>query len=70
MDWFNKEYVHTKKIFPKELLKIYKDAFDNRMDADYSIFVNFTKDEVVENYDNVKSFVEIIEQHILKKIEN
>jgi uncharacterized protein (UPF0332 family) len=68
LDWFNNKYVYEKKIFSKELFDIYRDAFDDRTDADYSINVIFTKDQVVENYEKVKSFIEIIEKHILERI--
>ena len=69
LDWFNKKYVHEEKIFSKELSKIYKDAFDDRTDADYSINIIFGKDEVIENYDKVKYFIETMEKYILERIE-
>jgi len=70
LDWFNKKYVHDEKVFSKELFEIYKRAFYNRTDADYSIAVTFTKDEVTENYDDVKSFIDTIEKYISERIEN
>ena len=69
LDWFNKEYVYEAKIFTRDVFEIYKKAFDFRTDADYSININFTKDEVVENYNNVKSFIETIEKYILERID-
>ena len=69
LDWFNKKYVYEEKIFSYELFKIYKDAFDDRTDADYSMTISFTKDEVVRNYDNVESFIETIEKYILERID-
>ena len=69
LDWFNKKYVHDEKKFSKEFYKIYKDAFDDRTDADYSMTISFTKDEVVRNYDNVESFIETIEKYILEIID-
>ena len=69
LDWFNNKYVYNEKIFPKELFEIYINAFYDRTNADYSINIIFTKDEVVENYDKVKSFIETIEKHILERID-
>jgi len=69
LHWFNKEYVYTKKIFSDELFEIYKGAFENREKSDYAMYINFTKEGAIENYDNVKFFVDIIEKHILERIE-
>jgi len=68
LDWFNKKYVYDNKVFSDSLFETYKKAFKNREKADYSILINFAKDEVIESYNNVKSFVETIEKHILERI--
>lgn len=47
----------------------WKEAFENRQGADYSIFVSFSKEEVVKNYNNAKLFIEEVEIYILKKLE-
>ena len=70
LDWFNKKYIYDDKIFQASLFKMYKKAFDSREKADYSISVIFTKNEAIENYNNIKSFVETIEKYILERIEN
>jgi len=54
LDWFNKKYIYDDKIFQASLFKMYKKAFDSREKADYSISVIFTKNEAIENYNNIK----------------
>src|SRR4030067_1862090 len=35
MGWFNKKYVYEEKVFNENLMKIYKEAYENRAESDY-----------------------------------
>ncbi len=68
LGWFNKKFIFEDKIFSESMYVIYKDAFENRQGADYSIFVKFTKEEVQKSYNDAKLFIETLENYMLKKI--
>jgi len=61
--WFNREFIKT-KIFPVEFSKIYAIAFERRQKGDYDDFVTFTRDEVENDYRNVKEMNEAIWAYI------
>lgn len=64
MGWFNKEFIHQKKVFDKQLFKIYENAFANRMDSDYSYSIEYDVDEIQSNYEDVKFFINEIEKYL------
>ena len=64
LGWFNRNFISTGKIDMK-FGKIVNDAFENRSDSDYGIFVEFSKDDVSTMLEDMKSFVEELEKHIL-----
>ncbi|MBO1225378.1 MAG: HEPN domain-containing protein [Candidatus Scalindua sediminis] len=53
-----------------ELGQLYDRLFDNRQKADYADLFRFNPDEVRYWYDEVKKFVEFIENIIKKEMEN
>jgi len=57
---FNLEYIHNRKEFNPILFTIYRDMSDNRNKADYDKFISFAKDELMDNYNDVKLFVDTI----------
>lgn len=61
--WFNKNFIKTGKIDTK-FGKIIHEAFENRSDSDYGIFVEFSKEEVQEMHKEMKSFVDELKKHI------
>lgn len=63
MGWFNKNFIKTGKI-DKEFGKIYKRQFENRLESDYDDFVEFTEEQVKEEFENLKKFLNEIEKHI------
>ncbi len=46
LGWFNKKFIHEEKIFNEEFYIIYKDAFENRQNADYSLFLSYSKERL------------------------
>ena len=58
--WFNKEFVKTGTI-NRNIGKIVHNAFEDRTDGDYGLFVHFEKDEVKTKLENMKIFIDKIE---------
>ncbi len=54
--WFNKTYIKEGKV-DKEYGKILHTAYDNRSEADYGAFVEFEKDPVLQQFEDMKKFV-------------
>jgi len=54
--WFNKNFVKDGTINTK-YGKMLKDAFDFRQKGDYATFAEFSKDEVKEMHEDMKSFI-------------
>ncbi len=61
--WFNREFVKT-GIFPIEFAQIYAIANERRQKGDYDDFVTFTKEEVENDYQNIKKINEKIWDYI------
>ena len=61
--WFNKQFVKT-GIIDTKYGKIINDAFENRSDSDYGLFVDFTNDEVQEMYKEMQEFINKLKKHI------
>jgi len=57
MGWFNKKFIYEQKFFNKKMYQIYKEAYENRQEADYSISLIPDKEIVVESYNDSKLFV-------------
>lgn len=65
--WFNKEFIFPGKI-DKNFYKIYNRAFDKRQEGDYDDFVTFEKEEVLEDFERMKRFLNELEQFIKKEL--
>lgn len=61
--WFNREFIKT-GIFPIEFAKFYSIAYERRQKGDYDDFVTFTKEEVENDYKNIKRVNEKIWEYI------
>ena len=61
--WFNKEFVKTGKI-DRETGKIIHQAYQDRTDGDYGLFVEFEKEEVLEKHKNINRFLDKLEELI------
>ncbi len=64
MGWFNKEFIYKNKTFAPSLFEIYKVAYNNRMQADYTVLSSATKTEIIESLEDAKKFVKEISEHI------
>ncbi len=65
LGWFNKTFIKEKKI-PMKYGKIVRDAFDNRSEGDYGLFITFEKDDVQKMFADMKDFIATIEAYIEK----
>ena len=68
LGWFNKLFIHEKKIFDVELFKIYEKAYENRREADYEIVPPKNKIEISESLKDAKYFIKEISNHINQKL--
>jgi len=61
LSWFNRNYVKTGMV-SKEIGKIYKKQFENRLEGDYDDFVELIKEDVEVDYKNMLDFISEIEK--------
>jgi len=54
--WFNKSFIKTKRI-EKKYGEIINDAFENRSDVDYGIFIKIKTKDVEGMYSEMKEFI-------------
>lgn len=54
--WFNKEFIHTKKIEP-EYGKMINKAFNRRTKGDYDVYIDFEMDVISEMFNDMKNFI-------------
>jgi uncharacterized protein (UPF0332 family) len=60
---FDREYVKT-NVFPKEMSKLFHQAFFLRQECDYSEFSLITKEETVEIMNGAKEFIKKIKANL------
>ena len=65
LSWFNQEFV-KKNVASQELGNIYNKAFQNRMKGDYDDLIVFSKESIVENFNQMKLFVKEIKELVEK----
>jgi uncharacterized protein (UPF0332 family) len=63
LGWFNKTFIKD-AILPRKYGKIAREAFDVRQKGDYDAHIEFSKDDVIQKYEQMKDFVGAIEQFI------
>lgn len=63
LGWFNKNFVKT-GIVDKKFGYIYSKAFNNRMKSDYTITFKPDKDDLLQSFEDIKEFIEIIRVYI------
>ena len=61
--WFNKNFIHKKKIDSK-YGKIINKAFNRRTKGDYDTFIEFEEETVKEMFDEMKDFISAIKLFI------
>jgi len=62
--WFNRNFIKTEKI-DVSFGKIINDAFENRSDSDYGIFIEFSEKDVVTMIEDLSLFIKELESHII-----
>ena len=63
LGWFNKNYIFT-KIIDIKFGKFYKIAYENRQLGDYDDFVEFSDEDILENYNNSCEFIKEVKNII------
>jgi uncharacterized protein (UPF0332 family) len=66
--WFNKKFIYEEKIFDETFMKIYKEAYENRMESDYEISAARSEDDIIKDFEKTKYFVEEITHYIESKL--
>ena len=61
LHWFNKNFVKT-RIVDEKFGKIYKRQFENRLESDYEDYVEFSIEEVKNDFESMINFVSEIEK--------
>jgi uncharacterized protein (UPF0332 family) len=57
--WFNRTFVKAGAI-GKEFSKIIRKAFENRMEGDYNVFADFSKEEVEQSLKEMKIVIQAL----------
>jgi uncharacterized protein (UPF0332 family) len=60
---FDKEYV-KEKVFPKEMSKLFHQAFSLRQESDYSEFSFITREETLEIMNGAKGFIRKVKEYL------
>ncbi len=68
LGWFNKTFMKD-EVLPRKYGHILRDAFRDRMNSDYEAFVTLKKEQVVAQFEQMKEFISIIEEHILSNVQ-
>lgn len=61
--WFNQNYIKT-GVFSKEMGNLYKEAFDNRQEYDYTVSFIPNKEELTVALEQAKGFIEEIKKYL------
>ena len=61
--WFNRTFVKT-GAFEKEFSKMIRKAFENRMEGDYNVFADFSKEEVEQSLKEMKVAIQALDMLI------
>jgi len=61
--WFNKEFIKTSKIGIR-FSKIIQSAFSARTDGDYGIFIEFSKEDTITMFEEMKEFINEVERFL------
>ncbi len=68
MGQFNKRYIYQEKVFDKTLAKIYKALIRNRELSDYDFTYKLTRENVLNNIEDAKIFVDRVKAYILEQL--
>ena len=62
--WFNRNFIKT-GVIDMTFGKIINDAFENRSDSDYGVFVEFSEKDVATMLKDMQLFIKELERHIM-----
>jgi uncharacterized protein (UPF0332 family) len=65
---FREKYIKT-GIFPNKLSDAIKEAFTIRSDSDYKDFYIVSKDKVITQIENAKTFLDTVEKYVNERIQ-
>jgi len=68
LGWFNKNFIHEKKIFDIEMYEFYRAAYKNRHEVDYTFLSNVTKTEALEYLEMARLFISKVKDYVEKQI--
>lgn len=63
ISFFGKEFVKT-GIFPEKLYKSLRNAFDDRLEGDYTVTSTITREKCEENLKNAEEFIKAIKKYL------
>ncbi len=63
LGWFNKTFIKD-EILARKYGKIAREAFEVRQKGDYDTHIEFSRDDVIQKHEQMKDFIETIEQFI------
>ena len=61
--WFNKKFI-KEKVIDRKYGKILREAFEFRQQGDYATFIEFTKDDVIDKFSDMKEFISVIDNNL------
>lgn len=61
--WFNKNFIKDRKV-DRKYGTILRDAFINRSESDYGVFISFKKEDVERMLSEMKEFISTVESYI------
>jgi len=61
--WFNKNFI-KERVFDRKYGKMLREAFEIRNRGDYDAFVEFSRADVLRHFEEMKEFIDILEQYI------
>lgn len=64
--WFNKEFIKT-EILERKYGKMLREAFELRNQGDYDAFITFSDADIRHRFEDMKTFISAIEDHILSQ---
>jgi len=61
--WFNKNIVNT-DVLPRHYGKLINKTFKSRQESDYEAFITYSQDEVLQMFEDMKEFINKIEEYL------
>ena len=63
LGWFNKTFIKD-EIIEHKYGEYIRKAYKNRVSGDYDTFIEFKKDEVLEMFEELKDFINVLDNFI------